>query len=124
MNDAPRNSSPCDEELKAAVEAWRKKHQFPEDDAVLLLVELLKIHQNHWEALRRKDVPSFEPLRNDMQALTSTNKALKTQAKTLSARLAKLGNLTQAPMVTRTSAWIAALSGFLAGTILGRLFPW
>lgn len=124
MNETPHSPPSCDEELKAAVDAWRKEHHLPEDDAVLLLVDLFKIHQNHWEALRRKDFPAFEPLRNDIQALTTTNQSLRAQAKTLSARFAKLSNLKPTATITRTAAWIAAVAGFLAGGILGRLLPW
>lgn len=47
-------------DLKACVDAWRKKHGLREDDAVLLLMDLFRIHLHHWDALRRSldPVPS------------------------------------------------------------------
>lgn len=121
MKETNKNPSKCDEELKAAVEAWRKQHQLREDDAVLLLSGLLKIHQDHWEELRRKDLPVFEAIQKDIQSLLVVNQSLRTQAKTLAVRLAKLSTVKDTSTVTRTAAWLAAVAGSLGGVLLGRL---
>jgi hypothetical protein len=47
-----------DEEFTQAVEKFREQHKLPADDAVLLLVELFRIHQHHWDDLRRREMPS------------------------------------------------------------------
>ena len=49
-----------------AVAEWRDKHRLREDDAVMLLVELFRIHQRHWDELRRREIPSFEQFRADI----------------------------------------------------------
>ena len=48
-----------DEEFTKAVAEWRDKHRLREDDAVTLLVELFRIHQQHWDELRRREIPAF-----------------------------------------------------------------
>jgi hypothetical protein len=40
-----------------------RAHRLREDDAVMLLVELFRIHQRHWDELRRREIPSFEQFR-------------------------------------------------------------
>jgi hypothetical protein len=114
--------SPCDGELKSAIEAWRQRHRLREDDAVLLLVQLLKIHQDYWEALRKKDFPSFEPLRVDMGTLLDVNRALHKQAHSLSVKLGKASRGKDIGTVTRTAAWLAALAGVLGGYLIGKVF--
>jgi hypothetical protein len=114
--------SPCDGELKSAIEAWRQQHRLREDDAVLLLVQLLKIHQDHWEALRKKDFPSFEPLRVDMGTLLEVNRSLYKQAHSLSVKLGKASRGKDVPTVTRTAGWLAALAGVLGGYLIGKVF--
>lgn len=122
MKELEISPSACDVALKTAVEAWRVQHRLREDDAVLLLVELLKIHQDHWEELRRRDLPSFEPLRKDITTLLEANRALQRQSQTLSAKLSKSGQAKNFTKVTRTAAWLAALAGALGGFLLGRAF--
>lgn len=112
----------CDGELKVAIEAWRQQHRLREDDAVLLLVQLLKIHQDHWEALRRKDFPSFEPLRVDIGTLLDVNRALQKQAQSLAIKLGKASRGKDVPTVTRTAAWLAALAGVLGGFLMGKVY--
>ena len=51
--------SDFDEDFEQAVARWRQRHKLREDDAVLLLVELFRIHQRHWDELRRREIPSF-----------------------------------------------------------------
>ena len=112
----------CDDDLKSAIEAWRQKHRLREDDAVLLLVQLLKIHQEHWEALRKKDFPSFEPLRVDIGTLLDVNRALQKQAQSLAIKLGKASRGKDVPTVTRTAAWLAALAGVLGGFLMGKVY--
>jgi len=60
-NPRPTNEQPdFDEEFAKAVAEWRDKHRAARNDAVILLVELFRIHQRHWDELRRREIPSFE----------------------------------------------------------------
>ena len=40
-----------DEEFTQAVSQWREQHKIKTDDAVLLLLDLFRIHQNHWDEI-------------------------------------------------------------------------
>jgi hypothetical protein len=48
-----------DEEFTKAVAEWRDKHRLREDDAVILLVELFRIHQQHWDQFAAGKFPRF-----------------------------------------------------------------
>jgi hypothetical protein len=45
-----------DTELEARVEAWRRQHQIQEDDPILLVVDLFRIHHHHWESIRQRSI--------------------------------------------------------------------
>lgn len=119
--DEPDQEPPsCDEVLTAAVAEWRTRHRLREDDAVLLLVGLFRIHQQHWDELRRRDMPSFEPLQADIRKLFETNRTCQQQVAALTEQLRTLPPAPKTAAVTRTAAWLAALAGSLAGYLLGR----
>ena len=62
-----------EDEFERAVADWRDRHRLREDDAVLLLVDLFRIHQRHWDDLRRREFPSFEQFRGDIAKLTESS---------------------------------------------------
>lgn len=119
--DEPDQEPPsCDEVLAAAVAEWRNRHRLREDDAVLLLIGLFRIHQQHWDELRRRDMPSFEPLQTDIRKLLESNRTCQQQITTLTEQLRTLPPAPKTTTVTRTAAWLAALAGGLAGYLLGK----
>src|SRR5262245_61585591 len=69
-----------DDEFKEAVAEWRERHGLAEGDAVLLLIELFRLHQRHWDELRRRELPSFEPFRSDITKLSETTKSFHQQS--------------------------------------------
>src|SRR3989442_860635 len=69
-----------DEEFDETVAEWRDKHLLREDDAVMLLVELFRIHQRHWDEIRRREMPSFELFRGDIGKLVESAKIFQQQA--------------------------------------------
>lgn len=112
-----------DEDFEQAVTRWRERHKLREDDAVLLLVELFRIHQRHWDELRRRDIPSFEQFRADIGKLAETTRTFHGQSATLMDALRKLPSTHLAARVTRTAAFFAALASLLAGYLIGRAWP-
>src|SRR5438477_13184076 len=72
-----------DSEFQAAIDAWHKQHRLREDDAVFLCLQLFRIHQGHWDRLRRKELPSFQDLRDILIKLGETATVLQWQASTL-----------------------------------------
>lgn len=112
-----------DDDLERAVAAWRERHRLREDDAVLLLVELFRIHQRHWDELRRNEMPSFDLVRADIAKLIETTRTFQVQSAALLEALRKLPSTHLAARVTRTAAFFAALASLLAGYLIGRAWP-
>ncbi|MGD0615972.1 MAG: hypothetical protein ABSA69_11080 [Verrucomicrobiota bacterium] len=116
----PNNEQPdFDEEFDAAVAEWRDKHRLREDDAVMLLVELFRIHQQHWDEVRRREIPSFQQFRADIAKLAEAARIFQGQSAAL---LEVLRNQSpgRATGVTRTAAVFATVAGLLAGYLIGR----
>jgi len=109
-----------EEEFDHAVTAWRQEHGLREDDAVVLLVELFRIHQRHWDELRRREMPSFDAARGDITKLTESVRTFQQHAATL---IELLQDLPQTPKVTRPAAIFATVAGLLAGYLIGRAWP-
>jgi hypothetical protein len=63
-----------DEEFTKAVAEWRDKHRLREDDAVILLVELFRIHQRHWDELRRREMPVLRAISRGHHASSSARR--------------------------------------------------
>lgn len=112
-----------DEEFTQAVANWREQHKLREDDATLLLIELFRIHQKHWDALRSREMPSFNQFRSDIGLLTQTTKTFQQDTATLIELLKNQPQTHNAMKVTRTAAFFAALACLLAGYLIRMLWP-
>ena len=81
---APKTEQPdFDEDFTKAVAEWRDKHRLREDDAVTMLVELFRIHQRHWDALRRREIPAFGEFRADIGKLAEAARTFQLQSAAL-----------------------------------------
>src|SRR5437588_10650811 len=109
-----------DEEFMQSIVAWRERHRLREDDAVMLLVELFRIHQRHWDEIRRREFPSFEQFRSDITKLVESAQEIQRQAATLIGVLRTTSPNQGMVRVTRTTAIFAALATLLAGYLIGR----
>ena len=116
----PEPEPSFDAEFQAAIEGWRKQHRLREDDAVLLCLELFRIHQGHWDRLRRKELPSFQDLRDSLIKLGETATVLQRQASTLLEALHQYrgGHAWIPPTVTALLMAIGAALG--AGILIGK----
>jgi hypothetical protein len=109
-----------DEEFTKAVAEWRDKHRLREDDAVILLVELFRIHQRIGMNFAAGKFPPFPNF-----ARTSAN-SLTPRGHFRSTIIGLVGTLRSQPMgnravrITRTAAIFAALACLLAGYLIGR----
>lgn len=112
-----------DEEFEKAVADWRERHRLREDDAVLLLVELFRIHQRHWDELRRREMPSFEQFRTDIAKLVEAARTVQQQTAALSELLQNEPPAHRAARVTRAAAIFAAFISLVAGYFFGRAWP-
>jgi hypothetical protein len=112
-----------DEEFIQAVAKWRDDHKIREDDATMLFIELFRIHQNHWDALRSREMPSFNQFRSDIALLTQATKTFQQDTATL-IELLKSQSLTRnVAKVTRAAAFFAALACLMAGYLIRMFWP-
>jgi hypothetical protein len=117
----PSNEQPdFDDEFAKAVAEWRDKHRLREDDAVMLLVELFRIHQRHWDELRRREIPSFEQFRADITKLVGAAQTFQQQSSALLELLRSQPPAHRAAKITRAAAVFAAFAAMLAGYLIGR----
>lgn len=120
----PTNEQPdFDEEYHRVVAEWRDKHRLREDDAVILLVELFRIHQRHWDELRRREIPSFEQFRADIVKLASAAQTFQQQSSSLLETLRSQSPASRSARITRAAAIFAALAALLAGYLIGKGWP-
>jgi hypothetical protein len=109
-----------DEDFTKAVVEWRDKHRLREEDAVMLLVELFRIHQQHWDELRRREIPSFEQFRADIAKLVGAVQTFQQQTAALLELLRSQPPTRRAERITRAAAIFATLAALLAGYLIGR----
>ena len=109
-----------DEDFTKAVAEWRDKHRLREDDAVMLLVELFRIHQQHWDELRHREIPSFDQFRADIAKLVGAAQTFQQQTAALLELLRSQPPAHRAERITRAAAIFATLAALLAGYLIGR----
>jgi len=112
-----------DDEFEEAVAEWRSRHRLAEDDAVLLLVDLFRLHQRHWDEIRRRELPSFEQFRSDIARLSEAARIFRTDSAALLETLRsqrRNGPPTRVSLSVATAAVILAL---LAGLFIGKALP-
>jgi hypothetical protein len=115
-SDKPGQKPPdYDEEFTQAVEKFREQHKLPADDAVLLLVELFRIHQHHWDDLRRREMPSFEQFRTDIGSLSGAAKTFQQQVSTLIDALKKQPPGQPEEKISMPAAIFAVIAALLGG---------
>src|SRR5213594_1073792 len=95
------NQGDFDEEFMQSIVAWRERHRLREDEAVLLLVELFRIHQRHWDEIRLRELPSFEQFRADIAKLTEAARTFQQQTAALIEVLRTHEPAHQAASITR-----------------------
>ena len=119
----PTKQPDFDEEFDKAVAEWRDKHRLREDDAVIPLVELFRIHQRHWDEHRRREMPSFIEFRADITKLADVARTFHGQTATLLEVLRNQPPAFRAARISRVAAIFAAIASLLAGYLIGRVWP-
>ena len=99
-----------DEDFLQAIAKWKEQHKVRDDDTVWLLLDLFRIHQNHWDEIRHRQMPSLDEFENDIVALTEATRILKERA-------AKEIRVVELPTAI-IAAFTAAIAGFLIGKFL------
>ena len=109
-----------DEEFTKAVAEWRDKHRLREDDAVILLVELFRIHQQHWDQIRRREIPAFGEFRADIGKLAEAARTFQVHSAALLEAIRDHPAGVRSVRITRAAAIFAALACLLGGYLIGR----
>ena len=112
-----------EDEFEQAVADWRSRYRLAEDDAVLLLIELFRLHQRHWDEIRRRELPSFEQFRSDIAKLSEAAKAFQKDSGTLLEVLRSQPRRGPSARVSLSVATVAAILAVLAGFLIGRALP-
>src|SRR5437870_13735536 len=71
----PVQTPDYDAEFQRAIEQWRGRYRIKEDDTVMLMLELSRIHQDHWDDIRQRDTVGFLEFR---QMNEKQNESMKT----------------------------------------------
>lgn len=99
-----------DEDFTLTLEDWKRRHQIKDDDTILLLMDLFRVHQSHWDEIRHRQMPSLDKFKADIAALNQAANVLKERAK----REIRAVDLATAII----AAFAAAIAGFLIGKFL------
>ena len=105
-----------DAELRVAVDAWRQRHGLPEDDPVILLVELLQLHQRHWDARQRQRADADSP--SPIAGAAGQGSLPAVPVRPLAASVPASSNrLADTPWLGGLAILIAALGGYVLGRV-------
>jgi hypothetical protein len=108
-----------DEELLQEAQKWREKFKIQDDDVILPLLDLFRIHQNHWDELRRRQMPSLQQFRGEAAAVTECVKGFGEKLEKLINLLATHPAAAAAKTIPLSEALYAVSAALLAGLLIG-----
>jgi hypothetical protein len=108
-----------DEEFLQTLKEWREKHKIRDDDAVHLLVEMFRIHQKHWDAVRLRQMPSLDQFRSNVTAATESAQMVREQMAILIEALETHPNATPVETIPKQQAVYAVTAAVLGGLLIG-----
>jgi tRNA A37 N6-isopentenylltransferase MiaA len=122
MSATPKDTKPdFDEEFLQTLGQWKEKNKIRDDDAVYLLVELFRIHQKHWDELRRRQMPSLDQFRSDITAVTESAKLFREKLEELIEALAAQPAVVPVKTLPLSEAKYAAAAALLGGLLIGLI---
>jgi hypothetical protein len=114
------NTTDFQKEFEEAVEAWRQRHHLRDDDAVLLCIELFRIHQDHWDQIRRRDFPPFQEFRETILTMVEAANQIQMQTSPLLQELRRSQGSSVFLPPTISSVVIAVGASLVTGILIGR----
>jgi hypothetical protein len=108
--NAPTQPTPpdFDADFSRALDQWKEQHKIKDDDTILVLMDLFRIHQSHWDEIRHRQMPSLDKFKADIAALTEAANLLKERA------------TKEIRSVDLPTAILAAFAALIAGFLLGK----
>jgi hypothetical protein len=116
----PETNDNFSEDFAKAIEAWRRKHQLREDDPVVLCLELFRIHQDHWDSIRRKEFPSFSEFRDSFIQLQQQTNAIQRHEAVLLEELRRYPKPSRFTTPTVTGLLLTAVFAAVTGLLIGK----
>jgi hypothetical protein len=116
----PTPQNKLSEDFARLINDWRQKHQLRDDDPLLLCLELFQLHQTHWDAIRRQELPSFSDFGETLQKLHQDAAAFQRQAGTLTEELRRHKNASNLIAPSVTGLILTAIFAALAGVLIGK----
>ncbi len=117
MPAAPNKLS---EDFARVIGEWRKKHKLREDEPLLLCLELFQLHQTHWDALRRKELPSFSDFGESLKKLHQDAADFQRQADALTDELRRHQNTSELIAPSIAGLILTAVVATVAGMLIGK----
>lgn len=116
----PESDDNFSAEFTKFIEDWRKKHNLREDEPLLLCLELFRIHQEHWDNLRRKELPSLSDFSDSMLRLQRQADAFQRHVAALMEELKLHPKSSQFVSPTLGGLLLTALFAVVTGILIGR----
>lgn len=114
------NTENFTEEFNHAIEEWRSKNGIDEKDAVLLLLDLFRIHQKHWDAIRHQEMPAFAEYRQSISSLEKTAQEYRTLSGGLMQELQDLKSYKKTLWMLCLPVGSVVILGLIFGIIIGK----
>jgi hypothetical protein len=116
----PEPSERLSADFTKLIEDWRKKHQLRADEPLLLCLELFRIHQEHWDDLRRKDLPAFSEFSDSLLKFQQEAAAVQRDAIALTEELRKQPKSGRFITPTLGGLLLTALFSVVTGIFIGK----
>ena len=116
------NQADFQETFDQAVATWRHRYHIRDDDLILLCLELFRIHQEHWDQIRKQDFPSFEECRDTILKLGETAAQIRQHSTPLVEELRRHQDGGKFAPPTITAILFAVTLAFVLGVLIGKLF--
>ncbi len=110
------------EDFNRAVEEWRAKNGVDEKDVVVLLLDLFRIHQEHWDAIRHQEMPAFAEYRESISRLGESTKEIRSLAEGLIQELRAYKSYKQAIWTVCLPVGSMVVLSVIFGVFIGRFW--
>src|SRR4030095_10262848 len=108
------------DDFAKAIEGWRRKYHLCEDEPLLLCLELFRIHQEHWDDIRRKEYPSLSEFRDSLSALQQQSNAIQRHEAGLLEELQRYPKPSRFVAPTLAGLLLTALFSAITGVLIGK----
>ena len=116
----PEEAKNFSDDFAKAIDQWRRKHQLRDGEPLLLCLELFRIHQEHWDSIRRKEWPSFAEFRDSLLQLQQQTSAFQRHAAGLLEEMRRYPKPSRFLAPTLAGLVLTALFATVAGIFIGK----